>query len=209
MRIVPYIASTIAVGGCSTWHKVEVSKAMNLDQAAQRLAQISGKPLRPFATRDFGREQNHSAKSVLVSESDAEELVGRIRSELGSGLLAFVGCTRSLADPPDKGNEVVVATGDDQFDILRVAQSDAVNFDMETEDLIRKLKEYDAQYGIDIFHAETDTIEFRFLKIPGDMKRFCRDLYEFCPDIVDQGVGTVEALEKEISRTNSVFLWWD
>ncbi len=102
-----------------------------------------------------------------------------------------------------------MANGSSQFDILRVAQSDAVNYGMVTEDLITKLSEYDRMFGIDIFHAETDTIEFRFSKLPDDMQAFCKDLYRFCPDIVNQGVGTVEAMESEIRRRNEVFLWWD
>jgi len=182
---------------------------MNLDEAAEKLSKVAGKPVRGFATRDFGREQNPAARSILVSESEAPLLVDKIRSELGSGLLAFVGCTRSLADPPDKGSEVVVALGDNQFDILRIAQSDAVNFDMETEDLVCKLQDYDSKYGIDIFHAETDTIEFRFRSMPQDLAGFCEDLYDFCPDIVDQGAGSVEELEKEVAKNGTVFLWWD
>ena len=182
---------------------------MNLDDAAARLAVLSGSPLRPFATRDFGRDRNSDAKSVVVRNDAAQPLVARIRAELGPGLLAFVGCTHSLAEPPDEGSEVVVAQGNGQFDILRVAQSDAVNYGMETEDLIRKLEEYHSKYGIDIFHAETDTIEFRFTTVPKDLPTFCEDLYEFCPDIVDQGVGTVKELEKEIAKTGIVYLWWD
>lgn len=103
----------------------------------------------------------------------------------------------------------MVASGDSQFDILRIAQSDAVNYDMMTEDLVRKLQEYDSKYGIDIFHAETDTIEFRFRSVPKDLSTFCSDLYKFCPDIVDQGVGTVQELEQEVAKTGTVFLWWD
>ncbi|HEX7379167.1 MAG TPA: DUF4253 domain-containing protein [Pirellulales bacterium] len=120
-----------------------------------------------------------------------------------------MGCTRSLADGAEEGSEVVVAPGDNQFDILRVAQSDAVNYDMDTECLVRKLQEYDRNYGIDIFHAETDTIEFRLRSVPADLMAFCDDLYEFCPDTVDQGVGSVEALASEIARHGSVYLWWD
>ena len=182
---------------------------MTLDEAAQRMSLLAGRPCRSFATRDFGREQNTEARSVLVTESDAPSLVDKLRRELGPGLIAFVGCTRSLADPPDAGSKLVVALGTSQFDILRVAQSDAVNCDMDTEDLVRKLQEYDSKYGIDVFHAETDTIEFRFRALPTDLPAFCNDLYEFCPDIVDQGVGTVEELEKEVAKTGTVFLWWD
>ena len=208
-RLVALVVSIFASGCSSQPAPPPVGKAMNLEEAAARLARISGKPIRPFATQDFGREQNPKARSALVNEADARRVVDDVRRELGPGLLAFIGCTRSLADPPDAGSEIVVAAGDDQFDMLRIAQSDAINFGMETEDLVRKLQEYDAQYGIDIFHAETDTIEFALRSMPEDLSAFCQDLYKFCPDIVDQGVGTVEKLEQEVAKSHAVFLWWD
>lgn len=210
MRLLFAILVFLTVSGCSRQStSLPHGKAMNLDTASSRLAELARRPLRQFATRDFGRDRNSEAKSVVVSNEEAQALVTEIRAELGPGLLAFVGCTRSLADPPDKGTEVVVARGNSQVDILRVAQSDAINYDMETEDLIRKLQEYHSKYGIDIFHAETDTIEFRFTTMPSDLAEFCNDLYEFCPDIVDQGLGTVEELQNEIAKTGTVFLWWD
>jgi len=185
------------------------SKLRTLDEIAAELGKQSGKPVRPYSTRDFGREQYAEGRSVLVSEEAAERLVSSLRPLIGEGFVVFVGCTRSLDDPPAKGAEVVVAPGADQFAILEIAASDAVNFDMDTADLIRRLRQYDDDFGIDIFHAETDTIEFRFRRRPADMAAFCRDLYEFCPDIVDQGTGTVEALQSEIEEHDRVFLWWD
>lgn len=182
---------------------------MTLDQAATRLSQLSGKAIRPFATRDFGRDQNSAARSVVVAEHKAAQIVRELRRELGPSLLAFIGCTRSLADHAESGSEIVIAEGKTQFDILRVAQSDAVNYDMGTEDLVGTLQEFDNEYGIDIFHAETDTIEFKFRSLPKDLRAFCDELYKFCPDIVDQGVGSVEALEKEIAAHRAVYLWWD
>ncbi len=44
-----------------------------------------------------------------------------------------------------------MAPGNDQFDILRVAASDAVNYDMLTEDLIRELRAWHRDFGIDIW----------------------------------------------------------
>ncbi|MBQ7823163.1 MAG: DUF4253 domain-containing protein [Bacteroidaceae bacterium] len=44
-------------------------------------------------------------------------------------------------------------------------------------------------------------------------KEECRQLafeqYAFCPDIVDQGVGSVKALEKMLSKSTVWFFWWD
>ncbi len=105
--------------------------------------------------------------------------------------------------------EIVVGKGGSQFDILHLGRSDACNYDMGTEDIIRKLQAWDRSYGIDIFHAETDIIELSLLKLPEDMQAFATDMYEFCPDIVDQGVGSVEALEEAIKDSREVYLWWD
>ena len=45
--------------------------------------------------------------------------------------------------------------------------------------------------------------------MPDPLDAFCADLYEFCPDIVEQGCESVAALEEEIAAAGRVFLWWD
>jgi hypothetical protein len=103
----------------------------------------------------------------------------------------------------------VVAGANNQFDILRIAASDAVNYGKDTEDLVRILRSWDERFGIDIYAAQSDTIQLKLKSVPKDMKAFANEVYEFCPDIVDQGVGDVEKLAAEIAATKTVFLWWD
>lgn len=181
----------------------------SLDAAGAFLAKQSGRPLRMYSTRDFGRANYSEARSVLVDPSQAMDLVKQMRSRLGPGLVAFVGTERSLASPSVEGTEVVVGKGRSQFDILRIAATDAINYDMVTEDLIARLKQWDAAYGIDIYKASTDTIELRLKTLPPDLHAFAAQLYAFCPDIVDQGMGSVDELEEYVRRTRTVPLWWD
>jgi len=42
-----------------------------------------------------------------------------------------------------------------------------------------------------------------------NLKSLSHEMYEFCPDVVDQGAGSVEELERGIKLTNSFYLWWD
>ncbi|MDQ0230125.1 hypothetical protein J2S19_001377 [Metabacillus malikii] len=35
------------------------------------------------------------------------------------------------------------------------------------------------------------------------------EMYDFCPDIVDQGTGSIENLIEELIETENLFLWWD
>jgi Domain of unknown function (DUF4253) len=73
----------------------------------------------------------------------------------------------------------------------------------------QKLQSWHESIGIQIFHAETDTIQFSLLEQPKNLGFFARAVYDFCPDVVDQGVGTIENLEQTIAESKQVYLWWD
>ncbi len=166
-------------------------------------------PVRPFSTYDFGRARDERCRSVVLPEARVGSLLPGLRETLPSGFVAFIGTTRWLGEEQHEGVELVVGPGASQLDIPRLARSDAANYDMGTEDLIGKLQKYDGDYGIDIFHAETDTIEFTLLNTPDDVPTFAADLYAFCPDAVDQGLGSVEELEESVEAYGQVYLWWD
>ena len=42
-----------------------------------------------------------------------------------------------------------------------------------------------------------------------DAHNLAQRMYEFCPDIVDQGRGDVEALAESLARSDDLFFWWD
>jgi hypothetical protein len=183
---------------------------MSLTAAADLLTRTAKQPLRAYSTFDFGRQRDESARSVVVPSEVAEQILHEVRTGLPAGMIAFIGTRNWLGDETHSDQvEIVVAPGKDQFDILRVARSNALNYDMETEDLVRKLTSWDEAYGITIDKAETDRIHLHLHKLPEPLTPFCEDLYEFCPDIVDQGCGSVDDLEEIIREYSTVYLWWD
>jgi hypothetical protein len=177
--------------------------------AEEMLRRLGGSEVRPYSTCDFGRERDERCISAVLPERRASALLPVIRPELPPGTVAFLGTSRWLGEELHDGVELVVGPGESQFDILRLARTDAVNYDMLTEDVVAKLREYDAAYGITITHAETDTVEFTLGRDPDDLLAFAADLYAFCPDIVDQGIGSVEALAESVEVAGAVYLWWD
>ncbi len=74
---------------------------------------------------------------------------------------------------------------------------------------MEKLRRYDGEFGISIACAETDTVVFDLVRTPRDPAAFARDLYDFCQDIVEQGVGSMEAPEEAVDVTGRVYLWCD
>jgi len=209
--IILIVSTLLFSAGCDrlSSQAVVIPKIESLSSADKVLSKALRVEVRTYSTYDFGREKDNRSVSFILSEERALKVLPVLRASLGSDLVAFIGTSQWLGQEKHTGVEIVVANGKSQFDILRIARSDAVNYDMLTEDIIKRLQEYDGKYGIDIFQAETDTIRFRLKSLPGNMKEFSEDLYEFCPDIVDQGAGSVDALTREISGNRMVYLWWD
>lgn len=174
------------------------------------IEKLTGEPARDYMTYDFGREKDDSAVSVVVGEDRAIELVSLLREKLPDEAIVFVGTDRWLGDE-DHGDkvEVVIAAGRNQYDILRLARTDAVNYGMLTEDLIAWFEESESEIKIDIVQASTDTIFGLVLEGPKDMDSFVEKLYEFCPDIVDQGAGNIDDLREMVGDYRSLYLWWD
>lgn len=180
------------------------------ESALRSLAErVSGEPVRNYMTYDFGRARNSEAISVIASEGEALDLVAAIRAELVAGYSAFSGTDLWLGDEVHPGEvEVVVAPIATKWDILRLARTDPANYDMETEDVINWLSARDSSLQIDILQANTDTIFATLGAVPADLDSFLEELYEFCPDIVDQGTGSVEGL-REMIDARVLYLWWD
>jgi hypothetical protein len=184
-------------------------RAVNESALRSLVERVSGEPVRGYMTYDFGRARNSEAISVIASEGEALDLVAAIRAELGAGYSAFVGTALWLGDEVHPGEvEVVVAPIAAKWDILRLARTDAVNYDMQTEDVINWLSARDSTLQINILQANTDTMFATLGSVPADIDSFLEELYEFCPDIVDQGTGTVEGL-REMIDARVLYLWWD
>ncbi len=179
------------------------------EEARRLLAGLAGPPVRPYSTSDFGRERDDRCLSAILPERQAETLLPGLRGRLPAGTVAFIGTKLWLGDERHEGVELVVGPGGSQFAIPRLARTDGANYDLTTEDIVARLEEYDRDHGIVITRATADAVEFNLRRTPPDLAAFAADLYAFCPDIVDQGSGSVEALAEGIEIVGAVFLWWD
>jgi hypothetical protein len=83
------------------------------------------------------------------------------------------------------------------------------NYDISPDMIIARLKQWDAGFGLVLRGVAFDWVEAEFKTHPQDMLAFAKEVYEFCPDVVEQGTETVEALAEEMTRSNVLYLWWD
>ncbi|MNI38663.1 hypothetical protein D3C73_928140 [compost metagenome] len=68
---------------------------------------------------------------------------------------------------------------------------------------------WEEQFPFHIVGADIDWVEVVFINTETDLRELANEIFEFCPDVVDQGTGTVEGLEAEMVHSNGFYLWWD
>lgn len=97
----------------------------------------------------------------------------------------------------------------DKYTVLRQIGTDGINWDITNDSLISIIRKFDKKYSLELIGASGDWCEFIIHKDPANWIQFAKDIYRICPDVVDQGAGTVQALADEIKRTKRLYLWWD
>jgi len=181
----------------------------SLDEVKRWLVDENGIDVRPYSTQHCSGERDERNISFLVVEPAGESVLAIVRGAIDPSLLAFIG-TFTIGPVDDQGNfgrgqvEIVVAKSSDQFDAIRISETDGVNFGISTADIIERLQRYHREVGIDITKATCDSVGFRLLAMPKDLDAFAADLHEFCPED-----STVWEFKREILRDRTIFLWWD
>lgn len=92
---------------------------------------------------------------------------------------------------------------------MEYAETNGSNYSIETKDIIQKYRKWDNEFGVTPIGIGFDFCECLIIKKNIDFKKLADEVYEFCPDVVDQGTDTVEALAEEMKRTGTIYLWWD
>ena len=89
----------------------------------------------------------------------------------------------------------------DPFAAVRAAQTSAPNFDLDNGAIIAHLAQWQSLCSFNVTGAEGDTVDIEFKTLPKDMDAFVQDMYDFCPDLVDQGTGCVHEMTEVMEES--------
>ncbi len=176
------------------------------DEVLTIISKFTGGRLKPFYKTDLYTDKRGEIIGVCVEvkQNQAEELVTEMREEMQElGYLPFI-CD-------SEHNKVCISQVSDQFDILKIQQTNGDNYDISNEMVISKLKEWHHRYPFTIIGADFDWVEASFQGIPDgkELRSFATEMYKFCPDIVEQEAGSINGLMEELKESKKLFLWWD
>lgn len=132
---------------------------------------------------------------------DLESLQGGL---LGKGYFIFE--PGGLSQSPHR---LYVLPSDDPYHALAAMGTSGVNCGIGPGYLVEWLQGLEEIQPFVLLGIGHDLVAGRFLSPIVDPEGLAQEMYELCPDIVDQGTGTVEELAESLAESDSLFLWWD
>ena len=143
-----------------------------------------------------------------VAESRAEGLIAAAQQRFfDKGFYLF----RSQQNFGIRGrpDHVALFPRSDPYEILRLMGTNGWNYDIGPDSIVAWLRALERDHPLVLTGIAFDWVEGRFRSAIGDAEVLARRFYALCPDIVDQGTETVEALARELVESRRLYCWWD
>lgn len=140
--------------------------------------------------------------SLLVPEAGAAELAAQLQPELKRhGTQALVTATDPkefsyifgegvLAEKGEYEKEALVVffQSETPEPLFWVRGTNGENYDLTTDKILSRLKEWAERCEFSVLGAGFDWVELRFKTLPVNVEEFAEEVYDFCPDTLDQGI---------------------
>lgn len=165
----------------------EEAKKMGLD--INLISQVTGVPSF-YGLKGYNQNQEPVLVNGILVKEDLPDFL-KIKDKL-----ALNGYQIFRVDI--KSSEYGILKSKNKFKPLAVMHTNGYNFNVKPEDIVNLLRAWDKIYGIDIWAAGLDFVEFSFNKKPH--KGMMDEINRICPEYL---------LTEEIKAKEKVFLWWD
>jgi hypothetical protein len=172
--------------------------------------QATNKPIQQLTSFNFDTDEQHPINGITsaVSASQSRTIQAKLHQQLNpKGYLVFISETNFGINSQD--DQIAIINSNDQFQIPQIMQTNGINYDVTPEQVVSKLKDWHSRYSLQIIGAGMDWVEARIGNPPDNFQSFAQEVYQFCPDVVEQGSETVDALAQEMQQTNTLYCWWD
>ncbi len=98
----------------------------------------------------------------------------------------------------------------DKYTVIAYLETDGLNYNITTERIIDWLKQVEKKHPFVITEAGLDYVGGTFRNPIGAPRQLAEQMFAFCPDIVDQGIGSIAHLAEELAKPSpALYLWWD
>jgi len=184
----------------------EAAKDANFQEAIRQASALLG--ANPQSLRTLGEDEEVTGGvSFEVPQDKVQAVLSQAHTDfLARGFYLFrYDQSFGIGGSPDK---IGLLPTTDKYAVMAAMETNGDNYEISPTGVIAWMKELEAEQPFILTGIGFDYLEGRFTDPVKDPGGLARRMYEFCPDIVDQGVGSVEKLAAELQK-GSLYFWWD
>lgn len=146
--------------------------------------------------------KNATTASLAASSGTAEETAQVWGPKITSGWCG------SWRYHPIGDDRLLLVPTVDPYLIVALIKPHAGEHEIGVFEILNFLKDHE-DLGWTLTGIGYDTVNLEFSRLPEDLESFVKRLADFCPDLIDQGFGSLEKLADHVSQTKRVHFWWD
>lgn len=178
-------------------------------EAVRALERLAGGAATPLVGTDSGGDSLLTEGfAVSVPSARAERLVAAAQPRfLEKGFYLFR--SEQHFGIAGRSDRVALLPRSDRYEILRLMGTNGWNYDIGPDSIVAWLKALERDHPFVLTGMGFDWVEGRFRSAIGDADALARRFYAFCPDVVDQGTETVDALAQDLEESQRLYCWWD
>ncbi len=105
--------------------------------------------------------------------------------------------------------DIVIAPISDQFELIKFIGTEPVNYDLSNQDVVEWFRKKHNEFDFDIIVANFDRIETILKSEPKSYEKLGNEIYDFCPDVIDQGHSDMNELIEHLKKNKHMWFWWD
>lgn len=182
-----------------------------------QIKEASGKSIEPLQ-RDVwkyngGKEEHYVLDTGVifkfVDEHTAQQLFRTYHQAVIKGGNYLFLTNMDFDDSYRSYYDVVIINEPDPFKVISLIGTEGVNYNLSNADVLNQLKAWHEKLGFTFEVIDIVRIHAYMDHLPADMAAFTEEVYAFCPDVIDQGYGSMPDMISDYRQNKYFWLWWD
>jgi len=104
--------------------------------------------------------------------------------------------------------------GSSGFEMVKAKCTSGINYGIDNDHVIEKLKYWDKKYGVTVVEATFEGMKISFKKLPDDLSELCTEFFLFCPEIElsddeHRNAAVMREIADKFRKTKVMSFWWD
>ncbi len=96
-----------------------------------------------------------------------------------------------------------------QIEVVKLIRTEGPNYNISNAQVVKWLEQKSTEFQFELFVMDHDRLEAKLIDKPESYRQLAKEIYELCPDVIEQGHDKMSSLIKHLQKQRTMWFWWD